>query len=177
MIHKAWIGFMAFAVLSFVSGVAHAQLGSLFGRKASVPEISVQELQQLLNEQQRAEKAFTGAEENKPVPSFLIVDVRSDKELAVSIIPGAITKAQYEKNRDQYRGRTVIPYCTIGGRSGAYAAQLQKAGVKTRNFKGSILEWVRAELPLVTLDGTPTNRVHTYSDRYRVPAKYEAVTK
>ena len=177
MIRKAWIGFTTFAVLSLVSAETQAQFGGLFGRKASVPEINVQQLQRLMVEQERAEEASTGSEADKSSPSFVLVDVRSDKELTVSIIPGAITKAQYEKNRNQYLGRLVIPYCTVGVRSGKYAAQLQKKGVKTKNFKGSILAWVDANLPLVTLNGTPTNRVHTYSDRYRVPANYRAVTE
>ena len=104
------------------------------------------------------------------------VYVRSDSEIKVSVIPGAITKSQYERDRAKYRGRTVIPYCTVGGRSGAYAKQLAKSGITAKNYKGSILDWVKNELPVVTLDGKPTNRVHTYSDRYRIPAKYQQVT-
>jgi rhodanese-related sulfurtransferase len=103
--------------------------------------------------------------------------VRSDAEVKVSIIPGAITKADYEKNSKQYEGRLVIPYCTVGGRSGAYAKQLSGKGVKVKNYQGSILQWVDAGLPLVTLNGEPTNRVHTSSNRYRVPAAYEQVTE
>ena len=87
------------------------------------------------------------------------------------------TKAEFEKHRKNYRDLTVIPYCTVGGRSGAYAQQLAESGVKVKNYKGSILDWVQHKLPLVTRDGQPTNRVHTYSSRYRVPRGYQSVTR
>lgn len=114
---------------------------------------------------------------DKPIPEsdFVLVDVRSDIEIQVSVIPGAITKAVYEKNPEKYKDKTVIAYCTVGGRSARYAKQLQESGVMAINYKGSVLGWVKAGLPLVTLDGEPTHRVHVFSDRYQVPSKYEAI--
>ncbi len=163
--------------LALPSTTASAQLTQLFGGRSSVPTVSVDELKSMLERQRRDEQAAQEQGTERPKPDFVLVDVRSDAEINVSVIPGAISKAEYEKNAGQYRDRTVIAYCTIGGRSGRYAQQLKKKGVKTKNFKGSILEWVKEGLPLVTLDGKATNRVHTYSDRYRVPAQYEAVTE
>lgn len=154
-----------------------AQLGGLFGRGPKVDVIQTGELEDMLNRQKEAEATAKQSGTDAPKAEFVLVDVRSDAEVKVSIIPGAITKADYEKNLAKYKGRTVIPYCTVGARSGAYAKQLAARGVKVRNYEGSILEWVGAELPLVTLDGQPTNRVHTYSDRYRVPSKYQQVTQ
>jgi len=107
----------------------------------------------------------------------VLVDVRSEMEINVSVIPGAITEAMYEQNVAKYRDKLVISYCTVGGRSGTYAKQLADKGVKVKNYQGSILKWVDAGLPLVTLDGEPTNRIHTYSDRYKIPAEYEQVTQ
>ncbi len=161
---------------SFAAPDAVAQLGRLFAGP-KVETIETDDLHNMLQRQQQAEAKAKESAAKLPQPDFVVVDVRSDAEISVSIIPGAITKAQYEKNRQQYQGRTVIPYCTIGGRSGAYAKQLAGNGVKVKNYKGSILKWIDAGLPLVTLDGKPTQRVHTYSDRYRVPAKYEQVTE
>lgn len=175
MIRKAWIGVLAMMIFSLVAGEAHAQLGSLFRRGPSVQEIGVGELHQMLVRQQGGQQSATPKDPAERSPSFVLVDVRSPEEQAVSIIPGAITQSQFEQNANRYRGRTVITYCTVGGRSGKYAAQLISKGVKAKNFKGSILGWVNAKLPLVTLDGQPTNRVHVYSSRYRVPSKYKAV--
>ncbi|WP_144054649.1 rhodanese-like domain-containing protein [Rhodopirellula europaea] len=156
---------------------ASAQLGGLFGGGPKVETIETAALVKMLGDQRKAEAKAKESGSRVPQADFVVVDVRSDAEVNVSVIPGAITKAQFEKNRTQYAGRLVIPYCTVGGRSGAYAKQLAKDGLKVKNYQGSILKWVDAGLPLVTMKGEPTNRVHTYSDRYRVPSKYEQVTK
>ena len=176
MIRIAWGGLLALTALCIVPGQTQAQLGGFFsGPKIEI--INTVDLNAMLTKQHKAEAAAKAAGTKVPAAGFVVVDVRSDAEIQVSLIPGAITKAQYEKNAQQYQGRTVIPYCTVGGRSGAYAKKLAKRGVKVTNYQGSILKWVAAELPVVTLEGKPTNRVHTYSDRYRIPAKYQQVTK
>ena len=161
----------------FTCSHSEAQFGGLFGGGAKVESIETETLSEMLTQRrkQMSEAEKKGAE--VPESDFVVVDVRSDKEVNVSVIPGAITKAQFEKDADKYRGKVIIPYCTVGGRSGAYAKQLAAKGVKVKNYEGSILKWIDAGLPLVTLDGQPTNRVHTYSDRYRIPAKYEQVTE
>ncbi len=174
---KRCLPIIALALLANLDApVAWAQFGGLFGGP-KVETIETADLQKLLQQQLQAETKAKESGVDAPQPDFVLVDVRSDAEVKVSVIPGAITKAQYEKERQRYQGRLVIPYCTVGGRSGAYAKQLTKDGVKVKNYKGSILKWVDAGLPVVTLDGQPTNRVHTYSDRYRIPAKYEQVTE
>lgn len=165
------------AVCWMSAKTATAQLGGFFGGGAKIETIETRPLFEMVSEQQKLiEKAKESGEEI-PEAGFVVVDVRSEKEVNVSVIPGAITKAQYEKEPAKYRGKLVIPYCTVGGRSAAYAKQLARKNVKVKNYQGSILKWVDAGLPVVTLDGKPTNRVHTYSDRYRIPANYEQVTQ
>ena len=156
---------VAISVHTCLTGQADAQLGSLFGRKEAVPEIKVDQLRKLrLDDPENAENS-----------DYVLVDVRSEEESSVSLIPGAITKAQYERNQSRYEGRTVIAYCTSGYRSEKYTRELIKQGKKAVNFKGSILAWCRANLPVVAPNGSPTDRVHTYSRKNRIPAKYEAV--
>lgn len=157
-------------------GSSQAQFGNLFGGP-KVETIETGELEAMLADQQKRMEQAKASGADVPESGFVVVDVRSAKEVNVSVIPGAITQAQFEKDAAKYQGKLVIPYCTVGGRSGAYAKQLVGKGVKVKNYQGSILKWIDAGLPLVTLDGEPTNRVHTYSDRYRVPAKYEQVTQ
>lgn len=142
---------------------ANAQLGELFGSKPAVPEIKVEELRKL---------KLGEAKKDSP---YVLIDVRTKEESSVSLIPGAITKFEYELHPERYKGRTVIAYCTSGYRSGQYAQKLVQQGAKAKNFKGSILEWCRAGLPLVSPKGEPTNRVHTYSSRNKVPEKYDAI--
>lgn len=158
------------------SSPVHGQFGTWFGGP-KVETIETAELQRMFANNRKAAKKATAAGAEMPASDFVVVDVRSEKETNVSVIPGAITKAQYEKDAAKHQGKLVIPYCTVGARSGAYAKQLAGKGVEVKNYKGSILDWVNAGLPLTTLDGQPTKRVHTYSDRYRVPANYEQVTK
>jgi rhodanese-related sulfurtransferase len=171
------LSIVVFAFLFIASAPeAAAQFGGLFGG-GKVETIETADLAKMLNDQRQAEAEAKASGAEPPKPDFVVVDVRSEAEVNVSVIPGAITKAQYEKNKNKYDGRTVIPYCTVGGRSGIYAKQLAASGVRVKNYEGSILKWVDAELPLVTLDGVSTNRVHTYSNRYKIPAKYEQVTE
>ncbi len=159
------------------SPLAQAQLGNLFGSAPKVDILSTTDLKAMLDMQKQKEETAASQGQGKPNADFVLVDVRSDAEVNISVIPGAITKAEYEKSKDKYKDKQIICYCTVGGRSTKYSTELAKEGLKVLNYKGSILDWVNSELPLVTLDGKPTNRVHIYADRYKIPAKYEAVTE
>lgn len=148
---------------------------SLFGRQQPVKSISAEELRLLQVKQASAEQKAAASGLAKPRPSFIIVDVRSSKEQAISVITGAITAQQFEKHRKHFANVTVVTYCTSGVRSERYARQLAADGQAVLNFKGSILEWCAAKYPLATLDGKSTQRVHTYSARNKVPSSYTAV--
>ncbi len=111
------------------------------------------------------------AADKAALESIVLVDVRSESENSVSVIPGAITKAQYEADPKKFAGKTAVCYCLSGGRSGKYVKQLKANGVPAVDLKGSILEWCKYELPLTTPDGKPTNKVNVYDNK--VPAKYD----
>jgi sodium/bile acid cotransporter 7 len=105
----------------------------------------------------------------------VIVDVRSDEEREVSMIPGAISKKEFEKGRDQFSGREVVTYCTIGYRSGRYTQRLVDDGWDAHNLRGSILAWTHGGGELHR-DGSPTRRVHVYGKAWNLAADgYEAV--
>ena len=106
---------------------------------------------------------------------FVIVDVRAKTETDVSIIPGAITKSEFERTLDQHRDKAVIVYCTIGHRSERYARKIRAKGWRTYNYKGSILDWCERQFSLMTTDGMATNCVHTYSSKYTAAEGYKAV--
>jgi rhodanese-related sulfurtransferase len=93
------------------------------------------------------------------------------------MIPGAVTKAEYEANAERYADYRIVPYCTVGVRSGAYTRELRERGIDAVNFDGSILGWVEEGLPLVTPDGESTRRVHTWSKAFGVPEGYVQVTR
>jgi rhodanese-related sulfurtransferase len=149
--------------------LAWGQFSGLFS--PNVPTIDVGELAAAMDS---GKPAVDGAKGKK---AYLLVDVRDDNEIAVSMIPGAITKADYEENSERYAGYRIIPYCTVGYRSGKYTQTLIKQGSDAVNFEGSIMGWVEAGRPLVTPDGRDTRRVHTWSRKIAAPPGYEQVVE
>jgi len=106
----------------------------------------------------------------------VLVDVREPEERAVSIIPGAITREEFEATKSQLGDRPVVAYCTIGYRSGEFVELLVKEGIPARNLEGSILAWVNAGQPVVDPSGAATKRVHTYGRQWALlPEGYKAV--
>jgi rhodanese-related sulfurtransferase len=124
-----------------------------------VKGINVTQLQQLRQQNQK----------------IILVDVRSPEEIAVSYIPGAITKEEFERNLGQYQDTKVIAYCTIGYRSGLYAQKLKQQGIDILNLEGSLLAWSHAGGKLVNAKGI-TNRVHVFGRQWQLTAEnYEPV--
>ena len=107
---------------------------------------------------------------------ILLVDVREPEERAVSGIPGAVSKEEFEGLKKKGTHPLVVVYCTIGYRSGRYVEGLNDEGIDAYNLKGSILSWVHAGHPVVDPEGNETDRVHVYGARWNLlPQKYEAI--
>ena len=126
------------------------------------PSITAQKIRSLLADEEKS-------------GDFVIAHVRSESESGVSVIPGAITQTEFERTAADHQGKEIIAYCTVGIRSGKFANKLIRDGWQAWNYEGSIIDWCQNKLPLVTRDGTETQQVHTYSDRYSVPDDYEAI--
>lgn len=106
--------------------------------------------------------------------AYLLFDVRSAQEYAVSRLAGAVRIAPERDAADflrQYRaimrGHVSVFYCTVGARSSRLAwavVQLLDAhdSLAVYNLRGGILRWRQAGLPLVN-DAGPTTWVHPYS--------------
>mmetsp|Transcript_70143 Transcript_70143/g.137889 ORF Transcript_70143/g.137889 Transcript_70143/m.137889 type:complete len:230 (-) Transcript_70143:304-993(-) len=101
---------------------------------------------------------------------YVLLDVRTVEEMAVGIIPGAITKASFEAEPEKYADKEVVAYCTVGYVSGACTYELRKKGHENvKNMgDGALLGYTLAqtsagvEKPLVNPAGEPTNEVHTF---------------
>ena len=105
----------------------------------------------------------------------VLVDVRSPKEQAISVIPGSVTADEVTGNPAAYAARTLVAYCTIGHRSGLFAKKLQAEGLRIYNLKGAILAWTHAGGDLES-DGRPTRRVHVAGPKWSLEASgYEPV--
>jgi len=106
----------------------------------------------------------------------VLVDVRPPEERAVSMIPGAITKEEFEAHPEDYAGKTVVTYCTIGYRSGKYAETLRERGIDACNLKGSILSWIHGGGTVVDPEGNETHTVHVYGEKWNLlPEGYTGV--
>lgn len=105
----------------------------------------------------------------------VLIDVRNPPEQAVSMIPDAITSAEFEADPSAHAGATLVTYCTIGHRSGLYAQKLQAAGFKVYNLKGAVLAWSHGGRDFVDGEG-PTKRVHVAGPTWSLEADgYEPV--
>jgi len=119
-----------------------------------------------------AEELIRIRAEERPV----VVDIREPQERAVSVIPGAITRSEFESRKVEVVGRKIVVYCTVGVRSGRYGKQLQSEGFDVANLRGSLLAWTFAGGDLVDPSGEPTKRLHVYGRRWALVAPgYEAV--
>ena len=108
---------------------------------------------------------------------ILLVDVRTDEERGVSMLPGAISARDFEARLAEPTGdgRTVVAYCTIGARSSAYARKMAGRGVDVLNLEGSVLAWTHAGGEFTTPTG-PARRLHVYGRRWNLAADgYETV--
>jgi rhodanese-related sulfurtransferase len=106
--------------------------------------------------------------------NIILVDVRTPEERAVSMIPNAITKEEFERHLDLYRHHKIVIYCTIGYRSGKYA-QKYPNNLNIYNLKGGILAWSHSGGKF-TNDRSDTNKIHVFGDRWKLaPNNYEVV--
>lgn len=112
------------------------------------------------------------------IVSPILVDVRSKEERDVSMIPGGISVEEFEamikENPKQYKSQLIVPYCTIGYRSGKYGTQLmEKHGfTNVRNGEGIVL-WTYQGADLVTKkeEGiVSTKVVHTFGSAWNLAA-------
>jgi len=107
---------------------------------------------------------------------LLPVDIRSPEERAVSTLPGAVAEQEYLADPQRFAGKTPVPYCTIGYRSGVLAAALAEKGLPVLNMAGGLLGWLHAGGTLVDASGQPANRVHVYGRTWDLaPLAYTSV--
>ncbi len=108
-------------------------------------------------------------------PDVVFVDVRQQKEQAVSMIPGALTDDEFIGRLEDYRKHRIIVYCTISYRSGKLAAKLTQKGFRIVNLQGGLLGWVHAGGPLEK-NGQAVSQLHVYGRKWNLaPAGIKTV--
>ena len=107
---------------------------------------------------------------------WLLVDVRPEKERAISTLPNAISLDQFEARKASLSGQQIAAYCTVGLRSGQWVESIRKEGFDAYNLRGGVLSWTHAAGPLVDPSGASTVRVHVYAQKWDLVAPgYEGV--
>ena len=110
-----------------------------------------------------AELAAWLNDKGRPVP--LLLDVRTRAEFAVSHLPqaGQVEPDAPASVLQEVRDRAIVTYCSVGYRSGAFAARLQAAGfTNVLNLEGSIFQWANEGRPIYR-GATPAKLVHPYN--------------
>ena len=126
---------------------AEAQLGNLLGSKTAAAEISAAQVRKLQTEFAAAVKSAQQSDNAKPDPSFVIVDVRSEPEYEVSVIPGAITAKQYEQNRDLYKGQHRDHLLHLGISQRTVRQETDRRRGDREEFQGKHSWLVRGDVP------------------------------
>ncbi len=112
--------------------------------KSDLPEMTVQELKQLLD---------SGSDD------FVLVDVRNPNEYQISKIPGSLlvplpeieNGSGIDKIKEALNGHRLIAHCKMGGRSAKALGILKQAGIEGTNVKGGITAWAKEIDPSVPL--------------------------
>jgi len=122
-------------------GIRQAQAQEA-AQMADIPEMTVQELKQLLD---------SGATD------YVLVDVRNPNEYEIAKIPGSVlvplseieNGSGIETVRQLVNGHRLLVHCKMGGRSAKALAILKQAGIEGINIKGGINAWSQEVDPTV----------------------------
>jgi rhodanese-related sulfurtransferase len=106
--------------------------------------------------------------------NLVLIDVRQPREQEVSMLPHALTTGQFAAifATGIPKHKRLVVYCTIGYRSGKYAAELAKQGIKAENLEGGVLAWSFAGGKFRAKDAKgdwmETNRIHVYDPEWNI---------
>ncbi len=102
---------------------------------------------------------------------FFILDTRSAHEYDTSHLPGAIRVGYRDfdlgKLSDYPLDSCLLVYCSVGYRSEQVGEKLMEAGYsKVFNLYGGIFGWKNQGRVILNDSEFPTERVHTYSEKW-----------
>ena len=129
-----------------------------------VQHLSAKELQQMLN--------------NSALSAIQIVDVRSEGERNVSMLPGAI--CVNELRWPPEGGCATVFYCTVGYRSSLEARRFATSAPRDSVIysMAGILDWAHQGGELVDASGAKVTRLHAFGSKWAAmaPTQYEVET-
>jgi predicted sulfurtransferase len=90
----------------------------------------------------------------------------------VSTIPNSLSREDFEAvELGPLKARCVVPYCTVGVRSGRYAMRLRRSGFSDVHNGEGILLWSHVawgEQALVKPSGSAADSIHVFGPRFDV---------
>ena len=106
----------------------------------------------------------------------VFVDTRKPAEMAVSMLPGAVSRHYFLSHINQYKDKTIVAYCTISYRSGVFAREMAKEGLPVINLQGGILAWTLESGKVYDHSGNEVKQIHVYGEKWDyAPEGYESV--
>ena len=106
---------------------------------------------------------------------ILFVDTRKPAEMVVSMLPGAITLDAFFKDREKFKDRRIVVYCTISYRSGELAREMANNGLEIFNLRGGLLAWVLEGGKVYDAKGE-TKQINVYDNKWDYPPEgYKSV--
>lgn len=140
---------------------------TLIPLRAESPEAALAAYSESLKKKFPSVKTIMPAELASVRSHPLLIDVREEKEFAVSHLEGAYRAEadvmQQLERMGAVAGSPIVVYCSVGYRSSVLAVKLQEAGFQNvRNLEGSLFAWANAGLPMVNADGLTTG-VHPFN--------------
>ena len=116
---------------------------------------------------------YISAETVSAQDDLVLLDTRRRKEFEVSHLQGATWVGYRSFDLAQFqaafpdRKTEIVVYCSVGVRSENIGEKLLEAGyTEVKNLYGGIFEWKNQGLPVYTLEGTQTEKVHAYNRRW-----------
>lgn len=94
----------------------------------------------------------------------------SSSVILIRGISGAISKAEFEKRRHQYKNKLIISYCTIGIRSGSYTRKLLSQGLHAKNLRGGVLNYAHQGLKFFH-NNKETKNIHIHNEAWNLLPK------
>ena len=106
---------------------------------------------------------------------IILVDIREPEEQKISMLKNAISKTAFLKDKEKFKNKKIVVYCTIGYRSGKFAEKHKDLDIF--NLEGGVLCWSHFRGKFFK-NGKETKQVHVYSRDWNfLNSSYEAVFK
>lgn len=106
---------------------------------------------------------------------YLLVDIRSQEHIKLSIIPGAVSLNQFLTAKNNFKDKLIILYSTIGLGANEVASQLNNDGFHSVILRGGTLAWAQENFDFIH-GNNPTKEIFIENEAWNLlPDNYKGV--